>query len=41
MSDPFTVAAGTCVDVFQGAPPADLLFIKEINLPAGILQGIL
>ena len=36
VSDPFTVAAGTCVDVFQGAPPADLLYIKEINLPAGI-----
>lgn len=36
VSDPFTVAAGTCVDIFQGAPGADAMFIKEINLPAGI-----
>ena len=36
VSNPFTVAAGTCVDVFQGAPPADLLYVREINLPAGI-----
>ncbi len=36
VSNPFTLAAGQCVDVFQGAPAADLVYVKEINLPSGI-----
>jgi hypothetical protein len=36
VSNPFTVAAGQCLDVYQGADAADGLYVQEINLPSGI-----
>jgi len=34
--NPFTVAAGDCIEVFQGDEQDDNIWLREINLPPGI-----
>ena len=33
VSNPFTIAAGECKDVYQGSTQTDLIHVSEINLP--------
>lgn len=36
LANPFVVQAGTCVEFFEGGPTADQVWVREVELPAGV-----